>query len=88
MNRPLSAVTFRPNWILAACAMFVAGNACDALDPARNLEQYNCRTWRRDNGYQRIRSTRSRWTATACYGGDNLGLARFDGMEFTSPNRA
>jgi ligand-binding sensor domain-containing protein/signal transduction histidine kinase len=55
-----------------------------ALDPAKALKQYNCRTWNRQNGLSAngitaITQTRDGylWLGTAA------GLVRFDGIEFT-----
>ena len=54
-----------------------------ALDPARSLQQYNCRTWSRQNGLPAnaitaITQTRDGylWLGTAA------GLVRFDGIDF------
>ena len=54
-----------------------------ALDPARSLSQYNCRTWRRDNG---LPANSVNAIAVGRDGrlwlGTSQGLIHFDGVEF------
>ncbi|MBK9989393.1 MAG: response regulator [Verrucomicrobia bacterium] len=54
-----------------------------ALDPARTLSQYNCRTWRRDNG---LPTNSVNAIAVGKDGrvwfGTSQGLIHFDGVEF------
>src|SRR5208282_1060029 len=54
-----------------------------ALDPARSLQQYNLRTWSRQNGLpangiNAITQTRDGYL----WLGTSAGLVRFDGIEF------
>ncbi len=54
-----------------------------ALDPARDILQYNCRTWSRQsglpvNGINAIAQTRDGYL----WLGTSMGLVRFDGIEF------
>ena len=61
----------------------IAPGGAWALDPARDLLQYNCQTWGRPNGLpvngiNAITQTKDGylWLGTA------IGLVRFDGTEF------
>jgi hypothetical protein len=55
----------------------------EALDPERSVYQYNCRTWRRDNG---LPTNGVNALAVSRDGrlwlGTSLGLLHFDGIEF------
>ena len=54
-----------------------------ALDPAKNLTQYNCRTWSRQNGLPANSITAITQTQDGyLWLGTSLGLVRFDGVEF------
>jgi ligand-binding sensor domain-containing protein/signal transduction histidine kinase len=54
-----------------------------ALDPARSLQQYNCRTWSRQNGLPANGITSITQTRDGyLWLGTSAGLVRFDGNEF------
>ena len=54
-----------------------------ALDPARGLQQYNCRTWSRQNGLPANGITTITQTRDGyLWLGTSAGLVRFDGIEF------
>ena len=54
-----------------------------ALDPARSLQQYNCRTWGRQNGLPANGITAIAQTRDGyLWLGTSAGLVRFDGIDF------
>ena len=68
-------------WALSLC--FLLPDCGFALNPARNILEYNCQTWSRQNGLpangiNAITQTKDGylWLGTA------VGLVRFDGIEF------
>jgi ligand-binding sensor domain-containing protein/signal transduction histidine kinase len=68
-------------WLLA---LALRPTAALALDPSRDLSQYNCRTWNRENGFpangvNAVTQTRGGYL----WLGTSLGLLRFDGVNFT-----
>ena len=67
----------------ACLGLAIGVNPAFAVDPARTLSQYNCRTWRRDNGLPTnsvnaiaVGSDQRVWLGTS------KGLIQFDGVEF------
>src|SRR5215472_9625480 len=54
-----------------------------ALDPSRNIHQYNCRTWRRANGLPANAVTAIAQTKDGrLWLGTSQGLVYFDGISF------
>jgi ligand-binding sensor domain-containing protein/signal transduction histidine kinase len=74
----------RNPFLLGFLVFFLMGTwRAPALDPSRSISQYNCQTWRRQNGLpangvNAIAQTQDGylWLGTA------VGLVRFDGSEF------
>lgn len=68
---------------LLALMLGMAGDAL-ALDPARSLFQFNCRTWTHKNGLpmDKINAVTQSKDGNLWLGTDQ-GLARFDGIKFT-----
>ena len=74
----------RLHWAtVAACLIFSASNHVLALNPTRDISEYNCQNWSRQNGLPAnwiTAVTQSRdgylWFGTVA------GLVRFDGTEF------
>lgn len=76
--------TFFWRGLFSACVVLsVFALPAAALDPARTLSQYNCRTWRRDNG---LPTNSVNAIAVGKDGrvwlGTSQGLIHFDGVEF------
>jgi ligand-binding sensor domain-containing protein/signal transduction histidine kinase len=69
-------------WSSIIQSILISCHVC-ALDPARSLYQYNCRSWSRQNGLPAngvyaIRQTKDGYL----WLGTSVGLVRFDGSEF------
>ena len=67
----------------AVCLHFLLAGDGFALDPARDILQYNCQTWSRQNGLpangiNAITQTKDGYL----WLGTTIGLVRFDGIEF------
>src|SRR6185312_3615807 len=69
--------------LFAVVLQFLHADRALALDPTRELSQYNCRTWNRQtglpaNGISAVTQTREGylWFGTAA------GVLRFDGVDF------
>ncbi len=81
-NFPASLLRTAAHAILVVCLTLGAWIDVYGVDPSRTIHQYNCRTWRRDNGlpanavYAIAQSDDGRlWLGTSA------GLAFFDGVE-------
>ncbi|MFO1476400.1 MAG: two-component regulator propeller domain-containing protein [Verrucomicrobiota bacterium] len=69
--------------VCLAAFSFCAPSTSPALDPARSLFQYNCRTWSRQNGLPANAVNVIRQTPDGyLYLGTPLGLVQFDGIDF------
>ena len=71
---------------LSLWLLFVAPSVL-ALDPARTLYQYNCQTWRRENGLPANAVMAIEQAADGrLWLGTSLGLVFFDGVDFRVAN--
>lgn len=68
---------------VAVCLAFLAPNPVLALDPTRDISEYNCQNWSRQNGLP------ANWITAVAQSKDGYlwlgtvaGLVRFDGTEF------
>src|SRR5580704_370937 len=74
----------RPEWsVIALLFLLASSTSMFALDPDRDLSQYTCRNWSRQNGLpgngvNAIAQT----TDGYLWLGTSSGLVRFDGVEF------
>ena len=69
--------------LATACLSLLLSNRALALDPAKDVLQYNCQTWSRQNGLpasgiNAIAQTKDGYL----WFGTSAGLLRFDGIEF------
>jgi ligand-binding sensor domain-containing protein/signal transduction histidine kinase len=75
---------FRPDWIALALLFLLApASSTFALDPDRDLSQYTCRNWSRQNGLPGNGVNAIAQTADGyIWLGTSAGLVRFDGVDF------
>lgn len=71
------------SWLALGCGLFLLPGRALALDPAKNLTQYNCQSWTRQSGLpansvNAITQTKDGYL----WFGTQKGLVRFDGREF------
>jgi ligand-binding sensor domain-containing protein/signal transduction histidine kinase len=78
------AKRFRPDWAaMALLCLLVSAGQTFGLDPDRDISQYTCRNWNRQNGLPGNGVNAIAQTADGyIWLGTSAGLVRFDGIEF------